>query len=179
MATRVVERIVGLLNDPIFWVSTVVCGVIVSVLGNYATRYADMLFASYRVRRSRRSEVLDAAVNAAATHVLAHPNQVYDVKLDILFFGQRAVLYSAFMVVFLVMSSYFATRPIHYTAQRWLVLATLLTALGTWVMVLISVMRERRARRVLLAYYRLSKRKTYDDFLDQSIADTSGRLLEK
>jgi hypothetical protein len=87
MLTDILNRVASLLRDPLFWIATVICGLIVTVVGNYLTRASDRLFASYRLSRQRKFEITERSVNAGAQHLLEHPSERFDVKLDVVFYS--------------------------------------------------------------------------------------------
>ena len=166
----IVERVFGLLQDPVFWVSSIAGGFIVTVIGNYATRSFDRALSKRRIRQRRKLSVADAAVGAAAEHLLKHPGERFDLKLDVLFFSQRAIMLSALGVAFFVLAA--AMMPLILTLPtiKWLVIGVLLIGLIVFTMFLTYVNREHRALKVLWEFNRRRNTKTYDDILDEYLA---------
>lgn len=166
MSQSAIDRLADLVVDPVFWVATVACGLFVTVVGNYATRFADRSFGAYRTRQLRRKGNVEASVQAAADHLVQHPNERFDLKLDILFYSQKSILYGVVTVACLVLTVVGLNM---WPTGKYVTVACLVLALVAWFLVALYFQRERRARRVLSTYYQLSNIKTYDAVLDESV----------
>jgi hypothetical protein len=178
MPQQTIDRLLGLLHDPIFWIATVAFGLLITITGNYITRAADMLWARYRGQKKERNVALEASVLAAARHILEHPDERFDLKLDILFYSQRSILYSAWTVTFLALAV-LAKVLSEDTIAKVFTLTSLIMGLISWLLVGLYFLRERRARRVLIAFSRVSKSKTYNEVLDEFIANKNKRSIEE
>jgi hypothetical protein len=165
----IIERLDELFHDPVFWVATVASGLVVTIIGNYATRALDRFCATYRNSRLHQKGMADAAVQAAARHLAEHPSERYDLKLDVLYYGQRELFYTVASVIMVV----FAAMEIN--VMRFSIgFAALAAAAVSWINVGVYFLREQRAKRILRSFYQLSNTKSYDDVVDEIISGHTG-----
>ena len=169
MPRAMIERLNELFHDPVFWVATVACGLVVTIIGNYATRLLDRFCATYRNSRLHHKGMADAAVRAAARHLTEHPNERYDLKLDVLYYSQREIFYATATTILLVFA------VIEINIMRFSIgFPALAAAVLSWINVGVYFLREQRARRILRTIYQLSKTRSYDDVVDEIISGHAG-----
>ena len=98
-----------------------------------------------------------------------HPSERYDLKLDVLYYGQRELFYTVASVIMVV----FAAMEIN--VMRFSIgFAALAAAAVSWINVGVYFLREQRARRILRSFYQLSNTKSYDDVVDEIISGHTG-----
>ena len=111
----------------------------------------------------------DAAVRAAARHLTEHPNERYDLKLDVLYYSQREIFYATATTILLVFA------VIEINIMRFSIgFPALAAAVLSWINVGVYFLREQRARRILRTFYQLSKTRSYDDVVDEIISGHAG-----
>lgn len=82
-------RLSQLLTDPIFWITTILCSLILGVFANYLTRVADQLIARVSDRRRYRLQAASDLIKQEAVDLMRHPDERFDIKLDLLFYREN------------------------------------------------------------------------------------------
>jgi hypothetical protein len=82
-------RLSQLLTDPIFWITTILCGLILGVFANYLTRVADQLIARVSDRRRHKLQAASDLIKQEAVRLMRHPDERFDIKLDLLFYREN------------------------------------------------------------------------------------------
>lgn len=153
-----------LLTDPIFWITTILCGLILGVFANFLTRVADQLIARVSNRRRQRLQAASDSIKEEAVHLMRHPDERFDIKLDLLFYRINETAWTLLAVGLLTIST--VVLGVRSTIPR---LSTSLFALLLICACLSLVMRQRHrkkalhARDVLNVYGELKKDGQYKD----------------
>lgn len=76
------ERLIGLLSDPLFWLVTIFLGIVLSVIGNYATRISDRILSLFSKRRQEARKRREDYIDSEARRLISRPQERFDAKLD-------------------------------------------------------------------------------------------------
>jgi hypothetical protein len=140
-------RLSQLLTDPIFWITTILCGLILGVFANYLTRVADQLIARVSERRRLRLRAASDLINQEATHLMQHPDERFDIKLDLLFYRENETAWN--LVALGLLTTCAAAFGIRNTIPR---LSILLFALLLGCSFLSLVLAQRYRKKALHAW---------------------------
>jgi hypothetical protein len=147
------RRLSLLVFDPVFWVTTILCGLLLGIIANYLTRFVDRLLVSVSAKRQAKAEATNASILAEAKRLLEHPDERFDLKLDVLFFGARVIRFYVTSLLLVLLSLALQGKPSRGSKVMSLVLLVL--ALLGWTLSTVYHNRERRALRIISAYARL------------------------
>lgn len=74
-----------LLASPTFWFTTVIAGIIVGILGNFATNGIQKIWGRFSETQRMKSEAQEKAFQAEVQDLIDNPSKVVDIKLDAIY----------------------------------------------------------------------------------------------
>ena len=148
------SKLSELFTDPVFWIATIFCGLLLGILANYLTRVADRLIARASTRRQANVQAANSSIREAATRLLRHPADRFDVKLDVLFYQAAQIRWGIFALVFFTLGIGARSIPNFFPRPLASIVLLICMSIGiaAWSMLGVSFLRESRALRILDAY---------------------------
>ena len=104
MQETLTDRLINLITDPLFWIVTILIGLVVSVIGNYATRISDRILSIFSIRIKQSRERENEQINEYAKMLMDKPQDRFDAKLDIIYSVQKQIYYFLSAILFLLLS---------------------------------------------------------------------------
>jgi hypothetical protein len=172
------QRVTLLLSDPLFWMVTVALSLALSVVANYVTRGIDRWWSHRRTETEGQQAKQIAAYEAVAAHLASHPRDQFNLRLDILYFGQQKLFFSLASLV----SDMFAVIGALLFKQGftiWLFLTAFVGGFITFLLSVYATSRQARARRALRAYERISADRSYADVLNDALGRNANKPAHK
>jgi multisubunit Na+/H+ antiporter MnhB subunit len=145
-------RLLSLARDPLFWIGTVFCGLVVSTLANYFTRMTDRFITAFSSRRQKRLAAQNSSLREEAARLLEHPGERFDLKLDVLYYGGRMLLFGIYGCTFVALSALAELRISNDILRAVLIGVLLLSALFAILQLARYRFKEQRALEILWQY---------------------------
>ena len=99
MQQSLIDRLYDLVIDPLFWIVTILIGLIVSILANYATRGSDRIISLFSRRMKEKIDRDRKFALNNAIKLIGAPDKKIDTKLDIIEYLLRGLLSLIFVLI--------------------------------------------------------------------------------
>lgn len=105
-------EIIELIKEPIFWIMSAICSVILSVFANLVTPWAGTLLSKFSQKRKEKIEVKRVALIEEVRFVSSDQNRILNYKVDAAYWLLRAIFLLALGTIVFSLSGFFGNLQI-------------------------------------------------------------------